>query len=245
MIVSCEFILEELVKYLETYLIENNAHWLRLNFARIYQTRFQNKQFQKLQKWCNDIAAKYLSKVFESENFATLQENALVSFIGCDDLQMEEVKISLKITLQNCLPLIRYFQLSGDDIINKVKPGLLIRPLDCLLSLLACLLSIHNPGETIQKNSCRKSLERLNAKISYSKLTMKHMQLKIASQVDKKTEAYSIINNSYKFKLLIHGTRNSFTSESFWKICDKQTNTVVVIKIKGTDEIFGGYSPIA
>ncbi|RIB00041.1 hypothetical protein C2G38_1366236 [Gigaspora rosea] len=45
MIVACELILEELVKYLEIFLIESNAHWLRLHFNRIYQESFQNKTF--------------------------------------------------------------------------------------------------------------------------------------------------------------------------------------------------------
>ncbi|KAF0416229.1 serine-enriched protein [Gigaspora margarita] len=37
-------------------------------------------------------ADKYPNKVFESEDFNVLQENALVSLIECDDLQMEKIK---------------------------------------------------------------------------------------------------------------------------------------------------------
>ena len=105
---------------------------------------------QELQNWCNDILVKYPNKVFDSEDFTSLQENALISLIKRDDLQMEEIKIwnyiikwgiaqnpnlssdakdwsnenfkTLKITLQNFLPHIRYFQISGDDIYKNVKP---------------------------------------------------------------------------------------------------------------------------
>src|SRR5260363_481124 len=150
MLIACEFLFDELAKYLETHLIEMKTHWLRLNFTRIYQKIFQNNEFQKLQKWCNDIVAKYPDKIFESENFSSLQENSLVSLISRDDLQMEEVKIwnyiikwgiaqnpglpsdpedwthenflTLKTTLRNCLPHIRYFQISGDDIADNVQP---------------------------------------------------------------------------------------------------------------------------
>ncbi|RIB18184.1 hypothetical protein C2G38_2142246, partial [Gigaspora rosea] len=93
MLIACEILFDELAKYLETHLIETKAHWLRLNFTRIYQKIFQNNELQKLQKWCNDIVAKYPDKIFESENFSSLQKNALVSLISRDDLQMEEIKI--------------------------------------------------------------------------------------------------------------------------------------------------------
>src|SRR5260363_6526 len=66
----------------------------------------------------------------------------------------------------------------------------------------------------------------------------------ITSWIDKKADAYSAINNPYEFKLLLRGTREGFTPASFWNLCDKQTNVVVVVKIKGTDEILGGYNPI-
>ncbi|RIB30403.1 BTB/POZ domain-containing protein, partial [Gigaspora rosea] len=141
MLIASELLLEELVKYLETHLIEEKAHWLRLQFSRIYHKSFQNDKLQKLQEWCNNIAAKYPDKVFESSDFTILQENALISLISRDDLQMKEVKIwnhvikwgiaqnpglpsdfktwslenflTLKTTLQNFLHLIRYFQMSA------------------------------------------------------------------------------------------------------------------------------------
>ncbi|RIB10114.1 hypothetical protein C2G38_212869 [Gigaspora rosea] len=47
--VACKLFLEELVKYLETHLIESNAHWLRLHFDRIYQKSFQNVNLLILQ----------------------------------------------------------------------------------------------------------------------------------------------------------------------------------------------------
>ncbi|RIB20993.1 hypothetical protein C2G38_2079426, partial [Gigaspora rosea] len=66
----------------------------------------------------------------------------------------------------------------------------------------------------------------------------------IASWVDKKENTYSLTNSPYEFKLLLRGTRDGFTSDSFWNLCDKQTHLVVVMKVKGTDEILGGYNPV-
>src|SRR5260364_297099 len=143
LLVTDELLFEELTDVIETHLIESNAHWLRSHFSHIYKTSFENKNLKKLQKWCNDIVAKYPHLIFDSENFVSLKEDALISLIQRDDLQMEEIKIwnnvikwgiaqntglpsdlddwsyenfmTLKSTLKNCLPLIRYFQISADD----------------------------------------------------------------------------------------------------------------------------------
>ena len=93
MFIACEFFLEELAKYIESYLIETKAHWLRLHFAHVYQESFKSNILQELQKWSNDIVVKYPNKIFDSEDFTLLHENALVSLVGRDDLQMEEIKI--------------------------------------------------------------------------------------------------------------------------------------------------------
>ncbi|RIB14213.1 hypothetical protein C2G38_2195749, partial [Gigaspora rosea] len=69
--------------------------------------------------------------------------------------------------------------------------------------------------------------------------------IQIASWIDKKPENYSVTNNPYGFKLLLRGSRDGFTADTFWNSCDKKSNTVIVMKVKGTDEILGGYNSIA
>ncbi|RIB28425.1 hypothetical protein C2G38_1492243 [Gigaspora rosea] len=93
MVMTCEFLFEELAKQLETYLIETKASWLRLHFSKVFQKSFQNIKFQELQNWCNDIIVKHPEKFFGSEDFISIQVNALISVIKRDDLQMEEIKI--------------------------------------------------------------------------------------------------------------------------------------------------------
>ncbi|RIB29207.1 hypothetical protein C2G38_2057249, partial [Gigaspora rosea] len=79
---------------------------------------------------------------------------------------------------------------------------------------------------------------------SFSTVINEAHAAEIASWVDKKENTYSLTNNPYEFKLLLRGTRYGFTKDSFWNLCDKQTHLVVVMKVKGTDEILGGYNPI-
>src|SRR5438045_9705643 len=93
---------------------------------------------------------KSLEKVFKSLDFTSLPEKSLISLIKRDDLQMREIEIwehvinwgleknpslvpdpttwsdddykNMKDTLQHCLHLIRFFSLSSEDFLQKVRP---------------------------------------------------------------------------------------------------------------------------
>ncbi|RIB22796.1 hypothetical protein C2G38_945987 [Gigaspora rosea] len=274
MLIAHELLFEELTKYLELHLIESKASWLRLHFTQIYEQSSQNNEFLELQNWCNNIIVKYPHKMFNSENFNSLQENALIALIRRDDLQMEEVKIwnyiikwgvaqnsslpsepkdwsqenfqTLKTTLNNFLPLIRYFQMSKEDIINNVQPyyQILEETLwkDILKRLNTSSQTISSkilpPRIILTQNLPSRSTE------SFSTVINEEHAAEIASWIDKKVGAYSVRNNPYEFKLLVRGSRDGFTAKPFWNLCDKQTNVVVVMKVKGTNEILGGYNPV-
>ncbi|RIB24650.1 hypothetical protein C2G38_2168076 [Gigaspora rosea] len=245
MLIAYEFLFDELAKYLETHLIEteSHSHWLRLNFTRIYQKIFQNNKSQELQKWCNDIVVKYPDKIFESEDFFSLQDNALVSLISRDDLQMKEVKIwnhvikwgiaqnsglqsdpedwsienflALKTTLRNCLPHIRYFQMSSDEFIDNVQPY----------------------QQILEKNLWKDITNKFMSPNRQVSSTILPPRVILTPKLpSRNTVPFSTVINE------AHG--DGFTKGSFWKLCDKQTNLVVVMKVKGTDEILGGYNPI-
>ncbi|RHZ88035.1 hypothetical protein Glove_26g184 [Diversispora epigaea] len=150
MLIANEFELEELTNYIETLLIDTKASWLKTYFSLIYNTIFSTNNFKKLEIYCNDIVVKYPNLIFDSSNFTSLQESALVSLLKRDDLQMKEVEIwdyvikwgiaqnstlpinrkewtkenfiTLKNTLQQCLLYIRYFHLSADEVLDSIKP---------------------------------------------------------------------------------------------------------------------------
>ena len=49
---------QELVDYLQKYLIENKAEWMEQNFGLTYQTSYQSNSLLELQKFCADLMAK-------------------------------------------------------------------------------------------------------------------------------------------------------------------------------------------
>ncbi|RIB22131.1 hypothetical protein C2G38_1028693 [Gigaspora rosea] len=217
---------------------------------------------------------KYPNKIFDSENFTSLQENALVSLISRDDLQMEEVKIwnrviewgiaqnpdlpsnpedwshenflALKTTLRKCLPLIRYFQMSGVDIIDNVQPYQQILEKNLWNDIVKKLAIPNRPVSSIILPPRIISTPTLPTRVTepFSMVISDEHAAKIASWIDRKDYSYSVTNNPYEFELLLRGTRDGFTKDSFWNLCDKRTHLVVIIKVKGTNEILGGYNPV-
>src|SRR5579871_736501 len=84
---------QELIVYLQSFLLENKRNWMEQNFNLIYQTSFENDSFSELQKYCTELTTKHPNKIFKSPNFSSTPENLLVSVIQNDNLQMSEVQI--------------------------------------------------------------------------------------------------------------------------------------------------------
>ncbi|RIB28332.1 hypothetical protein C2G38_1524431 [Gigaspora rosea] len=212
--------------------------------------------------------------IFDSENFTSIQESTLISLIKRDDLQIEEVKIwkhviewgitrnpglpsdpknwtsenflAMKTTLQNCLPLIRYFQIPGDDVIDNLQLYQQILDKNLWDYIIKRLVSPNRPILSVTLPPRKVLIQTLPPRGTepFSKVISEAHAAEIASWVDKKDNMYSVANNPYEFKLLLRGTRDGFASWAFWNLCDKQTNVVVVIKVKDTDEILGRYNPV-
>ncbi|RHZ77141.1 hypothetical protein Glove_185g30 [Diversispora epigaea] len=275
LIASNELELDELVEHLQTYLINNCASWLRLKFAQIHRTSYQVKNLEIIQDFCNNIIAKHPDTIFESENFYSLPEDALISILKRDDLQLEEGKIwehiiqwgkakspvlptnlnewtsdnflTLKETLKQCLPHIRYFSISGEDVMEKIYPYQQLLEQQLFLDINTKFIT---PTKSISSTVLppRKILNstlptRIIPISLSSNIIINEHALEISSWIDKKETPY-IENNPYDFKLFVRGSGDGFEVNTFYNICDKVSNTIIILKVKGTEEILGGFNPI-
>jgi hypothetical protein len=84
--------LQELVDYLQKYLIKNKVKWMEQHFGLAYQTSFQSNSLLELQQFCIDCMTKS-PQIFKSLDLTLLSEKSLVSLIKRDDLQMKETEI--------------------------------------------------------------------------------------------------------------------------------------------------------
>ncbi|RHZ87639.1 hypothetical protein Glove_33g290 [Diversispora epigaea] len=278
MLIANEFELEELSNKLETILIKDKASWLKTHFSLVYRTIFVKENFKNLENFCNDIVVKYPNLIFDSSDFTSLPESALVSLLKRDDLQMKEVEIwdyvikwgitqnptlptnlgdwtkenflTLKTTLQQCLPHIRYFHITNIEIHDKFRPYKKILDKQLWEDINQHLVAPDRPIKSIILPARSVLVTELPPRItelkeSFSTIISEDHAAEISSWIDRKTVTYSPTNIPYKFELILCGTRDGFAPQTFWNICQDHACTIVVAKVKGTNEIIGGYNPLA
>ncbi|RHZ76272.1 hypothetical protein Glove_199g155 [Diversispora epigaea] len=272
MIAANEFEIEELTKKLENLLIEIKSSWLKSHFSLVYRSIFSENNFKDLEKFCNDIVTKYPNLVFDTEDFNSLHESALVSLLERDDLQLEEIVIweyiikwgiaqnftlpvdlkewtnenftTLKTTLQQCLPLIRYFHISGIDVLKKIKPYKKILDKQLWNDLKQHLMAPDEPVESIILSPRTILVPELPTRTAFSTIITYEHVAEISSWIDRKSSTYSLTSIPYEFQLILRGSVNGFAPQTFWDTCHGLPRTVVIMKVKGTDEILGGYNPL-
>ncbi|RHZ43534.1 hypothetical protein Glove_1033g6 [Diversispora epigaea] len=266
MLAANEFEFIELTNQLELLLINIKDFWLKAYFSLVYRAIFNEKNFKNLKNFCNEIIAKHPNIIFESLDFTSLPESLLVSLLKRDNLQTEEVEIwdyvikwgisqnptlpinlgewskkniiTLKTTLQQCLPYIRYFHLSADEVKDSIRPykNILDKELWKDISQHYHLSSPKKPVKSII----------LPARLpkDFSTIISVEQAAEISTWIDRKETAYLANNMPYKFELILRGTRDGMDPLTFWNMCDGHVHTVVVAKVSGTDEILGGYNPL-
>jgi hypothetical protein len=251
--------LQELVTYIQSFLIKTKTNWMEENFNLIYQTSFENDSFLKLQKFCTNLTSKEPDKIFKSPNFSSIPEKLLITVIQSDNLQIEEIQVwrhvlkwglaqnpvlpsdptnfskedfnTLKNSLQNCIPFIRFYNLTSDEFSDEILPYKKILPKELFKDLLKYLLS---SNKSILKSKPRISKKEIN--IDSKIIASQHIEL-----ISKWIDRLKITDEIKNFKLLLRGSRDGFTSKKFHEICDNQSNTVTIIKVKDSNEILGGY----
>jgi hypothetical protein len=271
MIAAKELSLQELIPYLESFLIENKSNWIEQNFDLIYQTSFENDSFLNLQKYCKDLISKEPNKIFDSPNFSSIPEKLLIMLIQNDNLQMNEIQIwehvirwglsrspelpsdptsfskddfnTLKNTLQQCIPLIKFYNLTSKEFSKKVLPYKKILPKELYKDLL--LYFLDNDNDSTKKSEPRTVEEIKLHDIDSKIITFQHAKL-ISRWIDR-LETTNRLTTSYEFKLLYRDSRdgsNELNFDKFREICKNRSCTVIVIKAKDSNEVLGGYNPI-
>jgi hypothetical protein len=146
---------------------------------------------------------------------------------------------SLKETLKQFIPIIRFIEISSKDFYDKV------RPYKAIIS--------NNIYEEIEEFYFKSTLPKtitLPPRIGKSYIESKIIRSKLISiitnWIDEK-DANDIRDKNdllYKFELIYRGSRDGINNNSYNNKCNLQEPVLVLIKCKNLKKIFGGYSSV-
>lgn len=148
--------------------------------------------------------------------------------------------VALEETLHNCIPLIRFFQISSTDLYDKVRvPYKKILPKQLNEDIIKYFMK---PGCEITTRILPSRLTIIDSSI----IKLKHAGL-ISSWIDGNIHDnyHSNCKINYNFNLLVRGSRDGFDALTFHNRCDDKVGTVVIIKLKDRNKVVGGYNPCA
>jgi hypothetical protein len=149
----------------------------------------------ELQKYCTELISKEPEKIFKSPGFTSISEKSLVSLIKHENLQINEIQVwehvlkwglaqnpefpsditnfskedfgILKKTLQQCIPFIRFYNLTSKEFLDNVLPYKKVLPKELYKDLLKTFLNILD--QPIDKSRLR-IMKEVNLKTVNSKL---------------------------------------------------------------------------
>ncbi|RHZ85903.1 hypothetical protein Glove_58g108 [Diversispora epigaea] len=256
-----ELQLLEVYQQLEERLLENELAWKPRDIVTI----FRHDHFTNLYNFAIELVCRNPKIIFESKDFFEMKEITLIDLLKRDELELEEIKIweyliqwgientnsildydltkwspenlmDLKNTLCNCIPHIRFFHMSPGDYTEVRAHFKDILP-DGLDDKIIRYFLNPNSGPSVNILPLRGC--PFESKI----INTKDVGL-IASWIDKRRTPYHFKDLPFKFKLIYRASREGFEIKNFHKYCDYKGPTVVVIKVRDSGEIIGGYNPL-
>ncbi|CAB4376436.1 unnamed protein product [Rhizophagus irregularis] len=250
---------KKLQNYIQDYLIERQSAELILeNFSIITNIAFKLNNFKKLQDYIVGYICNNSYLFFYTHLFLSLDKDILYKVLESEELQIREVvawehlikwginqipgekceidKLSyeaykeLKEILNRFIPLIRFVEITSDDFNDKIKPYKIIIP----YQIYEEIEDFYNKG-IFPKITLPPRIRKIDSKIIKTNLVKI-----ILNWINKEDFRISL----YNFNLIYRGSIDGMKDDQFKKICKGEVKSLVLIKVKHTNEIFGGYSSI-
>ncbi|GBB89314.1 hypothetical protein RclHR1_00160030 [Rhizophagus clarus] len=258
-----ELDIQQLISYIQEYLIEHQTEFLDQNPTGILEIVYQHETFTELWNFFLEKICEDPKILFNSDKFIDLKAPPLGMLLKRDDLNMEEIDIwenllkwcfaqqnmindptkwgkeditTIKESLHRFIPLIRFYDIKPADFFYKVYCYKEILPQD----LIHDLLEFHIvPNMKPKPDVAPSRMPKLDSTLIGSN----HIPL-FASWIDRKESSYSKNNIPYKFNLLYRSDRDGFNATSFHQKCDNKGATIWIARIKDTTQLIGGYNPL-
>ncbi|UZO01212.1 uncharacterized protein OCT59_012316 [Rhizophagus irregularis] len=265
LIASDELLLEELFEFVQDYLILKQTSWIYQNLFFVLNAVYKLVGCKKLKECCFEFFSANSLPFITSKTFLSIDKDILHNLLSRDDLQVKEIAIwdcliqwgieqtpdlesdrtnwnnenyeALKKNIANFFLLIRYAGISREDIVDKVFPYKAIIP----KFIYKEIEKYYHKGTfpSLAFSSLRKI--KIKSNIIESELVKV-----IINWIDKQHVKYIRTGNDpyYKFNLIYRGRRNGINNNSIKNKCNGRVASLVLIKTKQSNIIFGGYSSI-
>jgi hypothetical protein len=262
-----ELNIQQLISYIQRYLIKHKTEFLQQNPSGILEIIYQHETFIDLWNFCLEKICEEPKILFNSDKFIDLKASLLELLIKRDDLNMDEIEIwevllkwcfarqniindptkwskeditKVEEELYRFIPLVRFYDIKPTDFFYKVYNYKDILP----KNLIHDLLEFHIVPDMKPKNNTPPSRK---PKLDSTLIESKHISV-FASWIDKKDSLhYNKKNIPYEFKLLYNSNRDGFNVKSFHKNCDNKGATIWIAKIQdstSSTKLIGGYNPL-
>jgi hypothetical protein len=258
-----ELNIQTLIPCIQGFLNEHKDKFLQQNPIEIFEMVYQYELFTNLWDYYLEKICEEPSIIFNSDNFVTLKEPLLELLLNRDDLNLDEIIIwdslikwglaqnssiqqdvkkwdkeefdIMEKTLHSCIPLVRFNYISQEDLHDKVFPLKTLLLKDLYDDLLTPNLKTNN--NTVPPRQSKSIYDSII-------IDRKHFTI-FASWIDRKDDSfYNLKNIPYKFNLLYRRSKDGNTPKAFHDKCDNIESTIVVTKIKNSEQIVGGYNPL-
>ncbi|RGB24647.1 hypothetical protein C1646_772782 [Rhizophagus diaphanus] len=237
-----ELNIQQLISYIQEYLIEHQTEFLHQNPTGILETVYQHEKFMDLWNFYLEKICEEPEILFNSDKFINLKAPLLELLIKRDDLNMEEIEIWEGL-LKWCFAqqnMINDPTNGPTDFFYKVYCYKKILPQDLIHNLLEFHIV---PNAEIKTNVAPSRKPNFKFKIDSTLIESNHIPL-FASWIDRKDSSYKKNDIPYELKLLYRSSRDGFNAASFHRNCDNKGATIWIAKIQGTTQLIGGYNPL-
>src|SRR5437016_2405492 len=223
-----ELSIQQLISYIQEFLIEHQTEFLHQNPIGILETDYQHETFTDLWSFCLEKICKEPKILFNSDKFINLKAQLLELLIKRDDLNMDEIEIwegllkwcftqqnmkddpagwskeditKIERSLYRFVPLIRFYDIEPTDFFYKVYKYKDILPRDLIYDL----LEFHIVPNVKPKDDVTQRKPALKFKLDFK---LEYISI-FSSWIDKKDSShYNKKNIPYKFNLLYRASRD-------------------------------------
>ncbi|GBB94411.1 hypothetical protein RclHR1_02350010 [Rhizophagus clarus] len=258
LIASDELLIEELFNHVQDYFVEKQTEWIQKNLYLVLNIAFKLNNCKKLQNYILEFICKVSHSFITSNEFLSLDKDIIYKVLEREELDVREIVVwdhlikwgieqipdlgsekndinrwsneyyeDLKEILNQLIPLIRFVDITFDDFNYKIKPYKDIIP----NQIYEEIEEFYSKGTFPKKTTLSPRVGKFDSKI---------IKPKLAKIIIKWINKEDFWISSYIFNLIYRG----INIETIKNKCKDQVESLVLIKVKNSNKIFGGYSSI-